>query len=175
MSSVLTYTPSDVIILVEAYSLTDLVNINLTFNAEAFSMVRGIRGQNTRRQSFDTSATLTIEVLQTSITNDVLTDLLVADRISQSSRIYVSLKDNSGLTDISSTEAFVSSSPVVTYSNELTTRVWNIHMLNTVATVRGNAKPLPDLFGSAGNFLGDITDKLSGTVSSAIDNVVDII
>lgn len=175
MSSVLTYTPSDVVVLVEAYTLTDVVSINLTWNSETFQMVRGIRGQNTRRQNLDSSAILTVEVLQTSITNDVLSDLLIADRIAQSSRIYVSLKDNSGLTDISSLEAYVSTPPAVTYSNELTTRVWTIHMLNTVASVRGNAKPLPDLFGAAGDFLGNVADKITGVATDALDDLTNIL
>ncbi len=164
MSNILTYSPSDVVIDIEGYRMTDLVSVEVSWTAEAFTMLRGIRGRNSRRQTLDTSATLKLEFLQTSISNDVLTELLLADMALQSARLQVSIIDNSGLTKISSSEAYVSSFPTVTFNENLTNRIWTIQMMSTLASVKGNAKPLPDIFNSTTDFVDDVTSKITNSV-----------
>ena len=162
MSAVLTYSPSEVMVNINAYRMTDLVSVEVEWSTEAFSMVRGIRGRNTRRQSQDSSATLKLEFLQTSISNDILSELLLSDIALQSSRLQISIMDNSGSTKILSSEAFISSFPTVTFNSNLSSRVWLIKMPSTEATVNGNAKPLPDIFGAASSYVDDVTSKISG-------------
>ena len=162
MSAVLTYSPSEVMVTINAYTMTDLVSVEIEWSTESFSMVRGIRGRNTRRQSLDSSATLKLEFLQTSISNDILSELLLSDIAVQSSRLQISIMDNSGSTKIMSEEAFISSFPTVTFNNELNSRLWLIKMPSTEATVKGNAKPLPDIFSAASDFVDDVTNKISG-------------
>jgi hypothetical protein len=134
-------------------------------------MVKGIRGRNTRVQNLDTSAVITLELLQTSTSNDVFSQLLVADQSTQSSRLQISLKDNSGRTEISSSEAYVSSLPQLTFTNDFSNRVWTIQMLETTTTVGGNAKQLPDIFNTIGEGLGKVVDNISGIASDAVDSV----
>lgn len=170
MAAVLTYTPSDVIVAISGYIVTGVVSVNITWNAETFKKVSGIRGQVTRVQNRDTSATMTIELLQTSSTNDVFTDLLIEDKSKQSSRLQVSVKDTSGRTEISSLDAFIASFPEVSFSDGFTNRVWTIHMLSTTTSVGGNGKQFPDIFNAAGEAVGEIVGNISSGVSSAIDS-----
>jgi hypothetical protein len=171
MSTVLTYVPSEVRIIINGYIMTDIVSVNVEWGSASFGMVKGIRGRNTRRQSLDSSATLSLEILQTSTSNDVLTELLVSDLSLQSSRLQVSIKDTSGSTDISSDEAYISSFPTVTFNDALNSRTWVIQMLETSASVKGNAKPLPDIFNSAGSFIDNVTSTVTDYAKDSISNL----
>lgn len=165
MAAVLTYSPSDVVINISGFTVTGVVSASIEWNTETFKTIRGIRGANTRVQSLDTGATLTIELLQTSLSNDVLSDLFTLDKSYQSSRLQVYLKDNSGRTEVSSSEAFVSNLPPVSFSNNLETRVWKIQMLETdSSSLKGNSTDLPDIFNSASGFVDSIVDSISNLV-----------
>lgn len=169
MAAVLTYSPSDVVLDVSGYTMTGVVRLSIEWNAETFKTIRGIRGKNTRVQSLDTGATLTVELLQTSLSNDVLSDLFTLDKSYQSSRLQVYLKDKSGRTEISSSEAFVSNLPSVSFSNELETRVWKILLLETSSSaVKGNSTDLPDILNSSGEFVDKIVDNVSGAASDFV-------
>lgn len=159
--AILTYTPSDVKLAICGYVMTGIVKLDVEWNAEAFRMVRGIRGHNTRVQNLDSSAILTLELLPTSSSNDVLSSLLIADKVTQSSRLLVSIQDTSGRTSISSSEAYISKFPAVSFSDELQNRVWVIHMLETEAKVGGNSKRLPDLFNSISDFVEGFVENFS--------------
>lgn len=179
MAAVLTYTPSDVVITISGYIVTGVVSASISWNAETFKKISGIRGQVTRVQNKDSSASLTLELLQTSSTNDVLTELIILDKSYQSSRLQVSVTDTSGRTKISSSDAFVASLPEVSFSDGFSNRVWTIHMLSTTDShVGGNAKQFPDIFNAAGDALGGMVDSISSTAtgladraSSAIGNI----
>lgn len=166
--STLTYSPSEVVITVCGYIITGIVNVEVSWNTETFKLVKGIRGKNTRVQNLDTSATMTLELLQVSTSNDVFTQLFAADQTTQSSRLQISLKDNSGRTEISSSEAYISSLPRVGFTDDFTNRVWTIHMLETTATVGGNAKQLPDIFNTIGEGFGKVVDNISGFATDAL-------
>lgn len=173
MSTVLTYSPSDVVVSICGYVMTGIVSIQVEWGSDSFQIRKGIRGRHTRVQSLDTSATMYLEFLQTSISNDVLNDLLLADKVYQSSRISVSLNDNSGLTKILSTEAFVSGFPQLAFSDDFSNRVWRIEMLESIAEIKGNAKGLPDILDAASSFASGIADNISGYASSAVTSVTD--
>lgn len=166
----LTYAPSEVVLTVCGYIITGIVSVEVSWNTETFKMVKGIRGKNTRVQNLDTSATMTLELLQVSTSNDVFTQLFAADQTTQSSRLQISLKDNSGRTEISSSEAYISSLPRVGFTNDFSNRIWTIHMLETTATVGGNAKQLPDLFNTIGEGFGKVVDNITGYANKAIDS-----
>lgn len=170
--AVLTYTPSDVVITISGFIVTGVVSVNVLWNVETFRKVSGIRGQVTRVQNKDTSATLRLELLQTSSSNDVLTDLFVADKSYQSSRLQVSVKDTSGRTGISSSDAFVASLPEVSFSDGFSSRIWTIHLMNTAAHIGGNGSQLPDIFNAAGQVVKDVVNNVSSRVGTAINNII---
>ena len=144
---VYTYSPSDVILSVGGYVISGITSITVQRNTPAFKIVRGIRGQNTRVYNKDTSADMTVQLLQTSISNDLFSIIEQEDEKYRTGRLEISLKDTSGTTVWESDEAFIEGQPSVTLDKDLTDRVWKICMLST-RDVRtgGNYKAAPDLF-----------------------------
>ena len=69
---VYTYSPSEVILTISGYQITGFDKISVSRNSPAFSMVKGIRGQNTRVRNRDSSCTITVDLLQTAMANDCL-------------------------------------------------------------------------------------------------------
>lgn len=174
MTTVFTYSPEDVKLTICGYVMTGIVSVTVEWNSDRFKIIQGIRGKNSRVQSLDTSATMTVEFLQTSISNDVLTDLLNADIVNQSARLNVTLTDNSGMTKVSSTEGYVSKLPTLTFSNEFNGRQWTIHMLETSGEVKGNARPsgLTDVLSDFGSTVSDTVDKISGRISDSVSSII---
>ena len=67
MSKVYTYSPSEVQLTFGGYTVTGWQSISITRSVDAFKPVRGIRGKHTRVRSIDTSCTITVTILQTSM------------------------------------------------------------------------------------------------------------
>lgn len=165
--SVLTYDPSSVTISVCGWIVPGIVSISLQWKSEVFSVRKGIRGVHTRVYNPDRQATLVLEVLPTSIANDVFTDIVLQDAQSQSALLDpVSLKDSSGTSRFTTSQAFLKTFPELSFNAEgVMTRKWEIEIL-TFVTGSGNVG------GNASNGI-DITDILSGAMSSAKDLVSD--
>lgn len=167
-SDVLTYSPSDVTIIVCGYILTGVVSVTLTWKgARPFTVHKGIRGKHTRVFNPDLYATVTVEVLQTSITNDVFTSILIQDRRLHSARIELSVNDKSGSTFYQSTEAFLGAYPEIGLSGDLQTRKWEIECLNFIdGGVGGNARQGFDILDPVVGAIDYISGKGSDYISS---------
>lgn len=158
--NVLTYDPSSVTIIVCGYVIPGVVSINLQWKSEVFTIQRGIRGAHTRVYNNDRQATLVLELLPTSIANDVFTSIVLQDAANHSGLLEVSLKDTSGTSRFTTTNAYIRTFPDLSFNAEgITTRKWEIEILSFV-TGSGN------IGGNAANGI-DISDILSGALSSA--------
>lgn len=155
-TSIKTYTPSDITLIVgQTFRVQGLVSVGITFPTERYEMIRGIKGKNIRVRSLDTSCVLSVEVLQTSITNDVLSSIVNQDSMLGTGRMQVLLQDLSGTTQIQSDNAYILSLPTANFGKELHTRTWEIVMLDTiVSTVGGNVKQRPKFIEDAMKFIG---------------------
>lgn len=152
MAAVKTYKPSQVALHIAGYQIGGLVSISVSFNSSQFKTIKGIRGQNTRVRDTDTSLIITIEVLQTSVTNDLLSSIVTEDARTGNGRLEVSLSDLSGTTKIQSSNAFVESYADFELSNKLSTRTWKISLLSTEVgglNVGSNMRVGPNLLGQA--------------------------
>lgn len=167
-SNILTYSPSDVKLILCGYILTGIVSVTLQWKgARPFTVHRGIRGKHTRVFNPDLYATVTVEVLQTSITNDIFTSTLVQDRRNQSARLEFSVNDKSGTTFYQSTECFVGAYPDIGLSGELGTNKWEIECLDFIdGGIGGNARQGFDLFDSASGAIDYISGKGSEFINS---------
>lgn len=155
-ASVKTYKPSDVVVVVSGYQLTGIVSLTAQWSSPPYTTIKGIRGTNTRVRNYDSGLTLILQILQTSITNDVLSEIVSKDISTGNGRLHVQIKDSSGSTLLTSTNGFVSNRADVAYSNDLSEREWRIEMLNTSfdSVVGGNAKVGPSMLDQALNFFG---------------------
>jgi hypothetical protein len=165
--NVLTYDPKSVIISVCGWIVPGIVSVTLQWKSEAFSVRKGIRGVHTRIYTPDRQATLVIELLQTSIANDVFTSIVLQDAQNHAGLLDpVALKDTSGTSRFTTSQAFLKTFPEMTFNAEGTiTRKWEIEILSFV-TASGNVG------GSSSNGI-DINDIISGAMSSAEDLVSD--
>jgi len=156
-----TYSPKDVILTIGGYQLTGWQSISITRSAKSFTVIRGIRGKNTRIPNKDFSATITISLLQTSQSNDVLSTILIADEENGTARIALTLKDNSGRGVFSSNEAYITGFPAVVYSGQFEYRNWEFFAQTTnTYTLGGNAKSTTGLVNDAISGIGNLIDNI---------------
>lgn len=131
MNSVLTYSPKKVIFVIGGYQVTGWESITIGRSTNAFIPIRGIRGKNTRVRNTDSSATITIPLLQTSLSNDVLSDIHTQDIALGTGRIELTLKDTGGNSIFSSNEAYILGFPAISYSGGIEYREWKIYCQST--------------------------------------------
>lgn len=156
--SVNTYNPADVIFTLGGYQLAGWDDISISRLAPGFRQIRGIRGKHTTVPTVDSSALLTISLIQTSPTNDVLSTIHELDLVEGTGRIALTLKDNSGRSVFSSDEARIISYPEVRFSGDFEYRVWTFFCQTTTYFVGGNTRPNSGLFDAA---LGSISGLAS--------------
>lgn len=177
MPVVKTYSPSDICIYLAGggYRVTGLVSVSIAFPTERFKIVRGIKGQNVRVRNQDTSCSISIEVLQTSTANDVFNDILSQDIVTGLGRLDLILEDISGNSKVSSNNCFISNYPETRFSNELETRTWVIHMLDTdIIQISGNSQNRPQFIEDIASFLGKSASQIAGAAQSAVQTVTDL-
>ena len=164
MSKVYTYSPQEVQLTFGGYTITGWQNLTITRSVDAFKPVRGIRGKHTRVRSIDTSCTITVTILQTSMSNDVLCRIHDLDLEYGSGRIELLLKDMGGTGIFSSAEAYVLGYPEVVYSGEFEYRQWRLFCQNTGNyTIGGN--------GQTTSIFSNIFNSAAGLVNTAINNI----
>lgn len=145
--AIATYEPNKVTLILSGYQVTGFDSISIQYDDKPFKVIKGIRGINTRVRSSDTSATLTFSVLQTSVTNDILSEIFRQDMLKGSGRIEVSLKDASGTTEVSSSTGYIDGLPPASFSSTATSRQWTIQLLSTdTFKIGGNNLSVLSLF-----------------------------
>lgn len=136
-----TYSPSEIRLDISGYQITGFERISITRNSPAFSIVKGIRGKNSRIRNRDTSCTVTVDVIQTALVNDVLNQILEQDLRTNSARLTLNLTDGLGSSKIVSNECFIESFPDLVYADDIEYRRWSLVCLSTdLFRVGGNSK-----------------------------------
>lgn len=146
-----TYSPSDVYLFISGHKVKAWEKISIKRDRESYTHVSGIRGKNTRVRNYDKSATLTLTVMQTSDTHDILSEIHRKDTVDNDSdesttadnaRLIITLKDKSGTSAFQSEDAYIVGYPEMTFSQDFEERTWTIRCLTTsIFTVGGNLRP----------------------------------
>jgi hypothetical protein len=164
-NDILTYSPADVKIVLCGYEVTGVNSITLKWKSRPFTVHKGIRGRHTRVFNTDLQATIVLEILQTSITNDILTSILAQDRRLQSGRLELQVKDVGGTTAYQTTDCFLTAYPDVKHHNGLELRTWEIEVLSWAdGGLGGNAKEGIDLFDSVEGAYNYLRGSASGLI-----------
>jgi hypothetical protein len=171
-AQVKTYKPSDLkLILAGSYQVGGIVSISLTF-PERYKLIKGIKGQHTRVRNQDTSCVISVELLQTSVSNDVLSEITSQDILTGSGRLSLSVQDVAGTSRFETSNAFIIGYPETNYSTELSTRTWTFQMLDTnFVLVGGNTNKRPQFLEDIAGFLGAGADKIAQLGQSAVNTV----
>lgn len=162
---VLTYVPSNISLLISGYRIEGWNRISIARNSPTFKQIRGIRGKNTRVRNKDTSATLTIETIQTGLVNEVLSMVLEADEVQGTARLEISLKDMTGTGFFSTTTGYITAYPEMSYSGDIGSVVWTIACDESLLHI-GNAES------AAVGIVNNGVSRLKGFVSNLYDQAV---
>lgn len=169
---VLTYSPSDVTIVIAGYTLGGVISVELEWKSRPFTFHPGIRGIHTRTFTKDLHAVIRLEILQTSISNDVLSQILQQDRRNKSARLPITVKDTGGTTMYIADQAFIPAYPNTKLSRGFEVRVWEIEVFDfTDGTIGGNSRAAFDLFASVEGALGYLSDTGNQILDSIEENL----
>ena len=93
-----------------------------------FTDKKGLDGKVTRSKTLDRRATITINLMQVSAANDLLSALHALDRDAPNGAgiVPITIRDRNGRAVFSAAQAWISQAPQVTFDQEATVRAWVI-------------------------------------------------
>lgn len=139
---VYTYDPSQVEFQVSGYKVIGWDTITIKRNSPSFRLIKGINGKHTRVQDYDTGATITVGIMQTSPSNEVMSYVHSQDIIEGTGRLQILLKDLGGESVFSSQEAFIDTFPETRFTDNIPFNTWTFVCQSTEDyIVGGNARP----------------------------------
>lgn len=165
---VLTYVPSNVILLVSGYQIEGWTEIRVARNAPGFKQIRGIRGKNTRTRIQDSSATITIKTFQTELLNEVFSTIHDIDLAQGTCRLEIALAETTGTTFFSTTTGYVLAYPEISYGSELGEVTWTV-ACDESAFQLGSARSVA--VGIVQNSISQLKDFVNN-VSSNVQNLM---
>lgn len=125
--SVKTYNPADVAIIfagVPVEGIADGTFVTVARNNQSYNMNIGSDGEGVRAKSNDKGGTVTLTLMQSSVSNDALSALSILDEASGDGVGPLLIKDNSGRTLCSAETAWIQKPADVEFAREATTREW---------------------------------------------------
>lgn len=149
------YSPEDVIVLIQhedfSHQVTGFVEsgsfLSFERSVDRATLASSVDGNHAARVLRRNKAgTLTISLMQTSESNDVFTRIGILDEESHSNKYLFSIliKDMSGRTVMSASQAFLGNDPAVSFSDGVETRDWTITVARLDKHIGGNSKFSPD-------------------------------
>ena len=121
--------------------LADGTFLSVSRNNDTFTLSMGADGEGARAKSNDKSGTFVFTLLQSSLSNDVLSGFHNADELNNGGQVPVLVKDNNGTTILQANTAWVRKPADVELAKEITGREWTIETDNLQMLVGGIAAP----------------------------------
>jgi hypothetical protein len=113
-------------------------SISIEYQEDTVEVVRGVDGEVTRVIHAVDDVQITITLKQSSSSNDFLSALWNADKLSGGGILPWATVDGSGTTLVAASECFVKKPPVIAYGKSAKDRVWIMHTGPAVVTIGGN-------------------------------------
>lgn len=135
-----TFSINELIVVYGGIQITGFIDgefITVSYDDEIFKHVNGADGEVARIKSNKLMATATIRLLQTSLTNDVLSGFLLADIAENITQLFI-IKDLNGNTILSASQCSISKFSDVGYGTENVNREWTIKIPKLLGFVGGN-------------------------------------
>lgn len=137
-----TYDASQVQVILGAVPLVGAADgqfCNVTWDEDDYGKTTGADGEVSRHRMNNDSSTVTLTLLQTSDTNDLLMGYALADRTNNSGVFSLMIKDMNGRSLFVTDSAWVQRKPDMTFSKETETREWTIATGRATVFIGGNA------------------------------------
>ena len=122
-----TYNAKKVLISFAGKTLTGTLDgsfVKVSRNNDSFMLAIGSDGEAARAANADKSGTVTVTLMQTSPSNDDLSNLMNADELTNTGTGALFVKDASGRTLVSAVEAWIRKPADVEFAREITGREW---------------------------------------------------
>ncbi len=135
-----TYDPNELSIIIGTSPIVGFEEdsgVAIEFEDPQYEIHNDVHGNVARFRQNKNIGKVTLNLTQTSASNDVLSSWLEADRINNGGIFPVMIKDNSGTTLVSSTAAYIEQLPSIEFGNENKTREWVIILTNATKFVGG--------------------------------------
>lgn len=139
-----TYDPKKIIVnvgnaIIQGFGPSTFVEVERS--GDAVALLVGTQGEYAFALNRDKSGTITLHLMQTAQSNDVLWAMALADEQGGAGGRPFSLEDLNGRTLVSSDEVRVLKLPNIGYSNEVSPREWKLVAGALDIRVGGNALP----------------------------------
>jgi hypothetical protein len=121
------YNPKDVSIIVGVKAISGFADgtyVLAEMDEDAFSKVSGADGEVARAKSNNYTGKITITLMQSSDSNDYLSGLAIADRVTGTGVVPVTIRDANGTTIVFAESAWVMKIPPVEFGKEIGNREW---------------------------------------------------
>jgi Protein of unknown function (DUF3277) len=127
MPGVLQYDPKNVSVIVGGKIMSGFADgtfILAERNEQAFNLKVGVDGEGTRAKSNNLSGKVTITLMQSSSSNDVLSEYAIADQTANAGAVPIEIRDNQGTTVVAALTGWVQKFANMEDAKEVSTRVW---------------------------------------------------
>ena len=125
--SVYTYDPTKVICIIGGVPMSGFADgsmVTVEREADAYSKIVGADGETTRVKSANRSGMITISLLQTSASNDILSGFALLDEAANAGVVPMLIKDNSGRSIFASGSGWVKKVPSSAFGKDAGDREW---------------------------------------------------
>lgn len=136
-----TYNPKKVAVICGGFALSGFADgtfVNVAMNEDQWSLQMGTDGEGTRSKSNNHSAQITLSLMQSSDSNQVMQAFWNSDRLSDGGVFPFLIKDNSGRSLWAAEQAWVKKQPDAELAREAGAREWVIETDNLVPFEGGN-------------------------------------
>lgn len=113
--------------------------ITVAHDEDDFTLKVGADGEATRSKSNNRAATITLRLMQTSDSNDVLSGMRSADQLTGNGKGPLLIKDNSGRSLHAADSAWVQKAPDAGYGAEAGEREWVLRTGEMISNYGGNS------------------------------------
>lgn len=141
--AVRTFDPKSVIIAIGGVPMSGFADgtfLEITADTQQFTKVIGADGYATRVKTNNYGGVMTLTLSQSSPSNDVLSALLTADRVSNAGVVPILIKDLSGTTIIFSASGWIQQFPDVAFGNTINNRAWSFDLAEMDMFIGGNGE-----------------------------------
>ena len=137
-----TYDPKQVVLTVGGFPVSGFADgtfIKVMRDNDTFTKISGADGEVSRAKSNDRGGNIEITLAQTSLSNDVLTGIALADELSNDGVVPVLVKDIGGTSTFVSAFGWIRKPPDSEYSKEVGERLWIMDLADLDIFTGGNA------------------------------------
>lgn len=162
-----TYSPEEVVVVISNDKFSHFISgytegtfLSVTRTVPHATLQNGADGHNARVVRAIKNCDVTLTLMSSSESNDVLSQLLARDESSRdgSDTFSITIKDNSGRTVMSSPQAFIGTSPDIDFGIEVSERAWVLHAIHLTLHAGGNGRFSPEAFESVSD-LGYVPEE----------------